>query len=153
QAYQLAATSQIGFVHECLADSAANNGGANRFPTSFMRAFGSVYNTAVTGNAAANVAEAYTTSAVQQYTVAATKNIDVYSTNYMNFLHGAKACRDSSGNLITAGPLNTPPAGATCSPIARKTRLQVANDALSGLVTATDGVRLGLMVYNKTDTT
>src|SRR6185369_12617227 len=32
QAYQLAATSQIGFVHECLADSAANNGGANRFP-------------------------------------------------------------------------------------------------------------------------
>ena len=70
----------------------------------------------------------------------------------MNFLHGAKACRDSSGNLITAGPLSTPPAGATCSPIARKTRLQVAKDALSGLVTATDGVRLGLTVYNKTDT-
>ena len=154
QAYQLQATGPTGFVHECLADSAANNGAANVYPTSFMRTFGTAYNTDSTGNATANLSQAYTTGAApQQYPVNAAKNIDVYSTNYMNFLYGAKACRDSAGNLITAGPLSTPPAGATCSPIARKTRLQVAKDALSGLISTTNSVRLGLMVYNKTDTT
>jgi hypothetical protein len=155
QAYQMVSTSPTtGFVHECLADSAGNNGGTNVYPTSFMRTFGTAFNADTTANAATNLSQAYTTgAAAQQYPVSASKKIDVYSTNYMNFLYGAKACRDASGNLITAGPLSTPPAGATCSPIARKTRLQVAKDALSGLITATNSVRLGLMVYNKTDTT
>ena len=82
----------------------------------------------------------------------AAKKIDVYSVNYLNWKFGAKACRNAAGALITGGIIGTPPAGATCSPIGRKTRLQVAKDALSGLVASTDGVRLGLMVYNKTDT-
>lgn len=154
QAYQLQATGPTGFVHECLADSAANNGAANTYPTSYMRVFGTAYNAASTPNATTGITQAYTTGGgAQQYTVDATKNIDVYSTNYLNFLYGAKACRDSAGNLLTTGPISTPPAGATCSPIARKTRLQVAKDALSALVATTNSVRLGLMVYNKTDTT
>ncbi len=131
------------------------NPGGNSYPTSFMRTFGQAANTTSTANATTSLTEAYTTSgsAPQRVTADATKNIDVYSTNYMNFLYGAKACRDAAGALITVSPVGTPPAGATCSPIARKTRLQVAKDALSGLVTTTNGVRLGLMVYNKTDAT
>ena len=44
QAYLQQAT-QTGFVHECLADSAANNGGSNIYPTSYMRTFTTAYNT------------------------------------------------------------------------------------------------------------
>ena len=164
QAYQnqLAASPPqftTAFVHECLADDGPGNNPSGGYPTSFMRTFGQAFSAAATPNASvaasSGLTAAYTTSAsaAQRVTADATKNIDVYSTNYLNFLYGAKACRDSAGALITVSPVSTPPAGATCSPIARKTRLQVAKDALSGLVATTDGVRLGLMVYNKTDTT
>lgn len=155
QTYLLQAT-QTNLYHECLADGPTQNPGANSYPTSFMRTFATAANTNTTGAATTNLTQAYVTTAApagQRVAADATKNIDVYSTNYLNFLYGAKACRDATGALITTSPVSTPPAGATCSPIARKTRLQVAKDALSGLVTTTDGVRLGLMVYNKTDTT
>ncbi|MGH8616862.1 MAG: pilus assembly protein [Burkholderiales bacterium] len=55
---------------------------------------------------------------------------DQYSVNYLNWKFGPK--------------------GPNSNPIGRKTRLQVAKDALTELVATTDGVRFGLMVYNRT---
>ena len=55
---------------------------------------------------------------------------DHYSVNYLNWRFGPK--------------------GPNGHPIGRKTRLQVAKDALTGLVSTTDGVRFGLMVFNRT---
>ena len=49
-------------------------------------------------------------------------NMDVYSVNYLNWVYGPK--------------------GPTGAPIGRKTRLQIAKDALSGIVATTNGVRL-----------
>ena len=152
QTYQINATT-TSLVHECIADGPAQNPGGNSYPTNQVRTFATAANTtaiASTLYSGANKTQLYTQTAGEQVVADASKNIDVYSTNYLNFLYGAKACRDSSGALITTSPLSTPPAGATCSPIARKTRLAVAKDALSGLVATTDGVRLGLMVYDKT---
>ncbi|MDB5812234.1 MAG: Tfp pilus assembly protein tip-associated adhesin PilY1-like protein [Betaproteobacteria bacterium] len=155
QTYQINATTN-NLVHECLADGPAGQNPSASYPTAQPRTFNTAANTTANANTtypANNRTAAYDTVAARGVVADATKNIDIYSTNYMNFLYGAKACRDTSGNLITTSPVSAPPAGATCSPIARKTRLQVAKDALSDLVTSTDGVRLGLMVYNKTDTT
>ena len=59
-----------------------------------MRTFGTAANTSTSTTAATNLTQAYVTNAAplaQQYTVDTAKNIDVYSTNYMNFLYGAKA--------------------------------------------------------------
>ncbi len=157
QTYQLNAT-QNNLYHECLADNGTGNNPGNGYPTAQPRTFGTNplppaltnANTTYAGGTAAQRTAPYDTTVGRGVVADATKNIDVYSTNYLNFLYGAKACRDSTGTLITTSPVSTPPAGATCSPIGRKTRLQVAKDALSGLVNTTDGVRLGLMVYNKT---
>ena len=155
QAYMQKA-NQPNLYHECLADGPAQNPGGNSYPTKYARRFADPIDTTVRANtnpaSGGNVTASYTRNAAQAYAADASKNIDVYSVNYLNFKLGAKACRDAAGALITAGPLGAPPAGATCSPIARKTRLQIAKDALSGLVASTDGVRLGLMVFNKTGT-
>ena len=56
--------------------------------------------------------------------------IDAYSVNYLNWQFGPK--------------------GPNAAPIGRKTRLQIAKDALSGIVASTNGVRFGLMVFNRT---
>gem|GEM_PF-2370201 len=148
QAYQTQATENF-FYHECLADGPTQNPNGNSYPTAYMRTFGTPANFSTTASATTSLVESYTTNAAHGVAADASKNIDVYSNNYMNWLYGAKACRDVSGNLVAASPI---PATATCTPIARKTRLQVAKDALAGLVSTTGGVRLGLMVYNKTDT-
>ena len=150
QAYLLQATNTA-FTHECLADSPTGNT-PNGYPTQHMRTFTQGYNTGATADSANNLTQGYTTNPAQGVTANPAKNIDVYSTNYLNFLYGAKACRDAAGALVVTSPVNAVPAGGVCNPIARKTRLQVAKDALSNLVNTTDGVRLGLMVYNKTDT-
>ena len=146
QAYKQQA-NQANLYHECLADGPTQNPGGS-YPTATARTFASPWNA---NSNPADPTAAYTTNAVQGVPADAAKNIDVYSVNYLNWKFGAKACRNASGALITAGVISAPPAGATCSPIGRKTRLQVAKDALSGLVASTNGVRLGLMVYNKTE--
>jgi type IV pilus assembly protein PilY1 len=52
----------------------------------------------------------------------------MYSVNYLNWKYG--------------------PRGPNGRPIARKTRMQIAKDALATLVERTNGVRYGLMVFN-----
>ena len=147
QAYKLNSTQNY-MYHECLADGPAGSNPSSSYPTNHMRTFGTAANLSITGAVNTNLTQAYTTqSAGSRVADDAAKRIDVYSVNYLNWRFGAKACRDTSGNLITSGTI---PADATCNPIARKTRLQVAKDALSALVQTTNGVRFGLMVYNKT---
>ena len=151
QVYNQVTPTTTNFVHDCKADEPGGSPGTFMFNESTRRAIATPWNATVS-NGVSTPTASYTDGGGNGVPADPTKNIDVYSVNYLNFLYGAKACRDSAGALITTSPLSTPPAGATCSPIARKTRLQVAKDALSGLVITTDGVRLGLMVYNKTDT-
>ncbi len=55
--------------------------------------------------------------------------VDMYSVNYLNWKFGPK--------------------GPNGHPIGRKTRLQIAKDALVGLIEQTNGVRFGLEVFNK----
>jgi len=148
QAYKPSASTSY-LYHECIADNGTGGNPGSGYPTNYIRTLNTAFNTNTTANPATGLTQAYVTGGTGRMTNPNTA-IDVYSVNYLNWLNGAKACRDSSGNLLTAGPIGTPPAGATCTPIARKTRLQVAKDALSGLIQTTDGVRLGLMVYNKT---
>jgi len=150
QSYAQNAT-QANLYHECLNDGPSFNPSGTSYPTSVNRTFGTAANTSTTATPNTALTQAYTTSANTSYRVAAdpTKNVDVYSVNYLNWLFGAKACRNTSGNLITSGTI---PSTATCSPIGRKTRLQIAKDSLSTLVTTTDGIRAGLEVFNKTDT-
>lgn len=73
-----------------------------------------------------------TTNAGEQVAADASKNINLYSVNYLNWKYG--------------------PRGPNGHPIGRKTRLQIAKDALTELVQTLDGVRFGLMVFNKMDT-
>ncbi len=95
----------------------------------------------------ANNNHSYTTDAAQAVADASIPPVNLYSANYLNWKFGAKACRDASKNLITAtGSLGS---AATCRPIGRKTRLQIAKDALVTLANNTNGVRFGLMVFNK----
>src|SRR5690606_9705326 len=109
-------------VHDCKADEPANNGGSNVYMTNQKRNFNQAYNTSIH---ATNSSAAYTTNASNQTSPPA---IDLYSVNYLNWKFGPKG-----------------PSGA---PIGRKTRLQIAKDALADLIRATDGVRLGVMTFN-----
>lgn len=156
QAYARAGTTVNNYYHECISDGAAGLNPSGSYPTAYMRSFATAANTTVATNATTyagtNLTAAYVSTAAptaQRYVADSSKNIDVYSVNYLNWKFGAKACRGTDGNLITS---STIPSTATCSPIGRKTRLQVAQDALSGLVTNTNSIRLGLEVYNKTGT-
>lgn len=76
------------------------------------------------------------------------KHINTYSTNYLNWKFGAKICRSGgkNGPIITSGAM---PADAVCRPIGRKTRLQIAKDALNNLIDDAHGMRFGLTVFNK----
>ena len=136
--------SQDKLVHDCKADETLNNPGANSYmyakgPGSPVAASwglgaamdktGAPFSTVSIGSSNPNTA-AYTTSSSLAVTADDTKKIDVYSVNYLNWMFGPK------------GPNN--------APIGRKTRLQIAKDALSDLVAATNGVRFGLMVFNQT---
>lgn len=119
-------------VHDCVADE--SNGGP--FMTARPRDFGlngSPYDgrfNGAAGNTSSNSALMYDTNAARRITSA--PFYDVYSTNYLNWKYGPK----SHGN-----------------PIGRKTRLQTAKDALTQLVLNKDGVRFGLMVFNRMDNT
>ena len=113
-------------VHECRAD---NGTAAN--PSS-----GSMTNATNRTFATAWAATSSTTGTTAPYTPsnpgASYPAVDVYSTNYLNWKYGPK--------------------GPNGHPIGRKTRLQIAKDALTDLVSTTDGVRFGLMVFNRTRT-
>lgn len=111
-------------VHDCKADEPG---------TGFMRAANRTFGTAWNATSDATSANAaYTPNAVDAIAADATRNIDVYSVNYLNWKFGPK--------------------GPNGHPIGRKTRLQVAKGALTDLVSSTDGVRFGLMVFNRTST-
>ncbi|MGH8670589.1 MAG: hypothetical protein ACREUA_00935, partial [Burkholderiales bacterium] len=129
---------QADMFHECLADNGTSFNPGSGSIASAKRAFDADYNAFTSG---ANAS--YTTSAASA--VSTGPAIDVYHPNYLNWRFGAKACRDSAGDLITSGAIAS---GATCTPIGRKTRLQTAKDALVELVDLTNGVRFGLMVFN-----
>ncbi len=112
-------------IHDCTADDSA--GGYMRAAN---RTFGAAWNS---GAAPGSATDSYSTSSGHAIAVNTDRHIDVYSVNYLNWKFGPK--------------------GPNGHPIGRKTRLQIAKDALSDLVATTNGVRFGLMVFNKTDTT
>lgn len=111
-------------VHDCKADNGTTGNPGNGFMTAAIdRTFGQDWNVT---NSATGTTAAYTpTDPSASYPNA----VDMYSVNYLNWKYGAK--------------------GATGAPIGRKTRLQIAKDALTDLVNKTNGIRFGLMVYNK----
>jgi len=115
--------SENNLVHDCKADEPANNGGTNVFMTNQKRDFDRTYNTAINST---NTTASYTSSAGNAITDAPA--IDLYSVNYLNWKYGPK--------------------GPSGHPIGRKTRLQIAKDALADLIATTDGVRFGLQTFN-----
>jgi Tfp pilus tip-associated adhesin PilY1 len=96
--------------------------------TNLQQTFATVFGTAF-GSSSTTRTLAYDSSNTYQVTTA--PNIDLYSVNYLNFVFGPK----SNGN-----------------PIGRKTRLQIAKDALVSLVNVTANMNFGLMNYNLTQT-
>ena len=103
-------------------------------------------NAATTSNA--TTTSSYTSNNSYAFEDDSDRRINVYSTNYLNWKFGAKVCRSGSlsGPIITSGSM---PGDAVCSPVGRKTRLQIAKDALNKLIDETGGVRFGLTVFNK----
>jgi len=120
--YPLAAKSD-NLEHDCKADNGTAGNPGNGFLTiAGDRTFGTAWNSTSSSSG--------TTAAYTPNDPAATyPAVDMYSVNYLNWKFGPK--------------------GPTGAPIGRKTRLQIAKDALTDLVAVTDGVRFGLMVYNK----
>jgi type IV pilus assembly protein PilY1 len=116
-------------VHDCKADEPSANPGG-----SYMRAAARTWDTAWNSSSTAgSTTHSYSTSSGEAIAANSAKNIDVYSVNYLNWKFGPK--------------------GPNGHPIGRKTRLQIAKDALTDLVATTDGVRFGLMVFNRTSST
>jgi type IV pilus assembly protein PilY1 len=111
--------------HDCRADDPDNNN--LNVPASYMTNQTATFNT--TWSAATGASKPYTVTAANKLTAAQAPNIDMYSVNYLNWKWGPH----SNGN-----------------PIGRKTRLQIAKDALVTLVNSTNNVRFGLMNYNLT---
>jgi type IV pilus assembly protein PilY1 len=112
--------------HDCKADNGTAGNPSNGFlTTASNRTFGQAWNS--TNSAAGTVASYTPTDPAASYPV-----VDMYSVNYLNWKFGPK--------------------GPTGAPIGRKTRLQIAKDALTDLVATTDGVRFGLTVYNRMPT-
>ncbi|MCX7197374.1 MAG: hypothetical protein NTW37_05145 [Proteobacteria bacterium] len=121
------ADRQINLIHDCKADEPTSNPSG-----SYMRAAARTFDTAWNTNTSpgSNTTASYSTAAGEAIAADSTKNIHVYSVNYLNWKFGPK------------GPNN--------APIGRKTRLQVAKDSLTELIPSTDGMRFGLMVFNRT---
>lgn len=109
--------------HDCKADNGtAGNPGSGFLTAATNRTFGQGWNdTSLATGATASYAPADPSASYPA--------VDMYSVNYLNWKFGPK------------GPTN--------APIGRKSRLQIAKDALTDLVNTTDGVRFGLTVYNK----
>ncbi|MCA3136292.1 MAG: PQQ-binding-like beta-propeller repeat protein [Rhodocyclaceae bacterium] len=125
-----AADRQINMIHDCKADEPTGNPSG-----SYMRAAARTFDTAwnTSSSPGSNATASYSTAASEAIAADSTKNIDVYSVNYLNWKFGPK--------------------GPNGHPIGRKTRLQIAKGALTDLAQTTDGMRLGLMVFNRTSST
>jgi type IV pilus assembly protein PilY1 len=118
------ADSQL--VHDCISDNGTNGNPSsgyikNNTDVPFNTSWSNTYNATAAGTTAPYSVSGSAMSGLQ---------MNVYSVNYLNWYFGPKG-----------------PSGA---PIGRKTRLQIAKDALSGIVASTNGVRFGLMVFNRT---
>jgi hypothetical protein len=103
---------------------------------------------------AGNDNDSYTSDSAHAYQNHDIPAINLYSANYLNWKFGAKVCR--AGNDPAAAIRTTTGsilATDICRPIGRKTRLQIAKDALTALIDSpsANGVRFALMVFNKTD--
>lgn len=122
------AAGDLNLVHDCKADEPAANPGGGSYMHAQRRNFLTSHNTAANDSTVAS----YTPSPANAIAADTTRNIDVYSVNYLNWKFGPK--------------------GPNGHPIGRKTRLQVAKGALTDLVSSTNGVRFGLMVFNRTST-
>ncbi len=119
-------TSEL--VHDCQADDGTvGNPGSGYLADVQDRLFATAWNAAA--NLTANSTAPYRTTATNTFAGNPARS-DQYSVNYLNWRFGPK--------------------GPNGNPIGRKTRLQIAKDALTGLVATTDGVRFGLMVFNRT---
>lgn len=128
-------------THDCKADDGAI---VMRNPASNPSQFGTTWNSNSTPG---NNNHSYSNNSGHAIPGAPIPDINLYSVNYLNWKYGAKACRNAAGDLITATA--SLPSAVSCKPLGRKTRLQIAKDALSDLVATTNGVRFGLMVFNK----
>ena len=132
------AANDVNLVHDCRrndADNLGRNFAAGFFAVNQYTALAGAYMSNQATSATWNLAWVASTAANKPYTaVGANKittapNIDMYSVNYLNWKYGPKS--------------NT-------NPIGRKTRLQIAKDALTTLVDQTNGLRFGLEVFNNT---
>lgn len=77
--------------------------------------------------------DSHTTDAAKKWNATGTPAYDVYHPNYLNWKYGPK--------------------GPNGHPIGRKTRLQIAKDALADMIVGRNNVNIGLMVFNKHDGT
>lgn len=116
-------------VHDCKADESGSSPTYMRNLTGGYAPSGTAYNTSTSSSTADNTTASYTATAIQGVAADATKKVDMYSVNYLNWKYGPK--------------------GPTGQPIGRKTRLQIAKDVLTEVVTDVKGVRLGLMAFNQ----
>lgn len=112
--------------HDCKADEA---GGTFMRGITPLRTTGTLWSTTTSDT---STVAPYTNVSSSQIPADSAKNVNMYSVNYLNWKYGPK--------------------GPHGRPIGRKTRLQIAKDALTELVKHTDGVRFGLMVFNKIST-
>jgi len=119
-------SNDAALVHDCVADNGTNGNPSNGYikgntDVPFGNSWSSTYNATAAGT-------------IAPYSVAGSAasgaTINVYSTNYLNWQFG--------------------PRGPSGAPIGRKTRLQIAKDALSSIVASTNSVRFGLTVFNRT---
>ena len=109
--------------HDCKADNGTSGNPGSGFMTNATdRTFGQAWNT--TSSATGSTASYIPTDPSANYNA-----VDMYSVNYLNWKFGPK--------------------GPNGAPIGRKTRLQIAKDAFTYLVANTNGVRFGLMVFNR----
>ncbi|NDB19002.1 MAG: VWA domain-containing protein, partial [Actinobacteria bacterium] len=120
------ASSDSQLIHDCIADNGTNGNPSSGYikgntDVPFNTSWSNTYNATAAGTTAPYSVSGSAMSGLQ---------MNVYSVNYLNWYFGPKG-----------------PSGA---PIGRKTRLQIAKDALSGIVASTNGVRFGLMVFNRT---
>lgn len=111
-------------VHDCRADNGTPGNPASGFLSAAAnRTFGTAHNSVSS-----------TSGTTASYTPvdpgASYPALDMYSVNWLNWRHG--------------------PRGPNGHPIGRKTRLQIAKNALTDLIQGVNGVRVGLMVYNRT---
>ncbi len=136
-------------VHDCLEDT-----GAPYIRNTHDSSYRANFNTSWNAGDGSHNNDSYSSDASHAYQNDNVSKINLYSANYLNWKFGAKVCRagnDPAAAISTSTA--TIVATDTCRPIGRKTRLQIAKDALTALIDSpsANGVRFALMVFNMTD--